>query len=110
MKNIIEITDVSFDFEVLQSSIPVLVDFWAPWCAPCKMLMPTLESVAEEFNGKIKIAKLNIDDNSNTPSHYNVRSIPTLILFNNKIILGTKIGSIAKAQLIEFIKTNISVI
>ena len=90
----IEITDASFKSEVTDSPIPVLVDFWAPWCGPCKMIAPVLEEIAQEYDGKAKIVKINIDDNQNTPAQFGVRSIPTLILFKN----GNEVEKIIGAQ------------
>ena len=90
----IEINDASFKAEVTDSPIPVLVDFWAPWCGPCKMIAPVLEELAQEFDGKAKIVKINIDDNQNTPAQFGVRSIPTLILFKN----GNEVEKIIGAQ------------
>ena len=90
----VEINDASFKSEVTDSPIPVLVDFWAPWCGPCKMIAPVLEELAQEYDGKAKIVKINIDDNQNTPSQFGVRSIPTLILFKN----GNEVEKIIGAQ------------
>ncbi len=90
----VEINDASFKTEVTDSPIPVLVDFWAPWCGPCKMIAPVLEELAQEYDGKAKIVKINIDDNQNTPAQFGVRSIPTLILFKN----GNEVEKIIGAQ------------
>ncbi len=90
----IEITDASFKSEVTDSPVPVLVDFWAPWCGPCKMIAPVLEEIAQEYEGKAKIVKINIDDNQNTAAQFGVRSIPTLILFKN----GNEVEKIIGAQ------------
>lgn len=90
----IEITDASFKSEVTDSPVPVLVDFWAPWCGPCKMIAPVLEEIAQEYEGKAKIVKINIDDNQNTAAQFGVRSIPTLILFKN----GNEVEKIVGAQ------------
>jgi thioredoxin 1 len=106
-KNIIAITDDSFEQDVLQSNLPVLVDFWAEWCGPCKMLSPVLDEIASQYAGKLVIAKLNIDENSSTPQRYGVRSIPTLMLFKDGNIEATKVGAAAKAQLAAFIDSNI---
>lgn len=105
-ENIINVTDSTFATEVLQSDIPVLVDFWADWCGPCKMLAPTLELVAQEFKGKVKVAKVNVDDNHQIPTTYNIRGIPTLILFKNGIAVATKVGSLTKSQLVDFLDSN----
>jgi len=95
----IEITDASFKSEVTDSPIPVLVDFWAPWCGPCKMIAPVLEEIAQEYDGKAKIVKINIDDNQNTPAQFGVRSIPTLILFKNGNEVEKVIGAQSKDKL-----------
>jgi thioredoxin 1 len=103
----IQVTDSSFESDVLNSKIPVLVDFWAEWCGPCKMIAPVLEEIAKEYAGKLKIAKLNIDDNSDTAPKFGVRSIPTLILFKNGNAESTKIGALSKSELTAFIEQNI---
>lgn len=105
--NIISISDESFDNEVLKSSTPVLVDFWAEWCNPCKAIAPILEEIAEHYQGKIKIAKLNIDENPETPVKYGVRGIPTLMIFKNGSCNATKVGILEKSQLSAFIDSNI---
>lgn len=105
--NIEIVTDSSFATEVLQANIPVLVDFWAEWCGPCKMLAPTLETIAAEFAGKVKIAKVNVDENSKTSTSYNIRGIPTLILFKNGTVVATKVGAATKVQIADFINTNL---
>lgn len=105
--NLINVTDDSFAQDVLQSSVPVLVDFWAPWCGPCRMLTPILEDLATQYLGKVKVAKVNIDENNMIASQYNVRSIPTLILFKNGEAVATKVGALPLAQLSSFIDSNI---
>ena len=104
---IIYITDASFDADVLKSGEPVLVDYWAEWCGPCKMIAPILDEIAEEYAGKVKIAKLNIDENPQTPPKYGIRGIPTLMLFKNGSVEATKVGAVSKSQLTAFIDSNL---
>ena len=106
-EKIVHLTDDSFESEVLQSAAPVLVDYWAEWCGPCKMIAPVLAEIADEYNGRIKIAKLNIDDNPNTPPRYGIRGIPTLMLFKDGEVEATKVGAVSKSQLTAFIDSNI---
>ena len=101
------VTDATFEAEVLQAQGPVLVDYWAEWCGPCKMIAPVLEDVAVEFAGKVKICKLNIDDNQATPPKYGVRGIPTLMLFKNGNVEATKVGALSKSQLVAFLESHI---
>lgn len=105
--NITNVTDHNFDTEVLKSDTPVLVDYWAEWCGPCKMIAPVLEKIAHEYGTTLKIVKLNIDDNPNTPPKYGIRGIPTLMLFKDGEVEATKVGAVSKSQLSEFIKNNI---
>lgn len=105
--NIVFITDDTFEQEVLQSQTPVLVDYWAEWCGPCKMIAPILDEVAKEYSGKLKVAKLNIDENASTPPKYGIRGIPTLMLFKNGNVEATKVGALSKSQLSAFIDSNI---
>jgi thioredoxin 1 len=105
--NILTVTDDSFDADVLGSELPVLVDFWAEWCGPCKMIAPVLEEIAEDYAGKLKIAKLNIDQNEATAPKFGIRSIPTLILFKNGAAEATKIGAMSKSELVAFIEQAI---
>ncbi len=106
-ERIVHITDDSFEQEVLQSSNPVLVDYWADWCGPCKMIAPVLDEIADEYEGKIRIAKLNIDENPNTPPRYGIRGIPTLMLFKDGEVEATKVGAVSKSQLTAFIDSNL---
>ena len=101
------VTDESFENEVLRSSQPVLVDYWAEWCGPCKMIAPILDEIAGEYNGKLRVAKLNIDDNPATPPRYGIRGIPTLMLFKNGNVEATKVGAVSKSQLTAFIDSNL---
>jgi len=101
------VSDDSFEQEVLQSAMPVLVDYWADWCGPCKMIAPILDEVAQEYAGKIKVAKLNIDENQQTPPKYGIRGIPTLMIFKNGNVEATKVGALSKSQLTAFIDSNV---
>ncbi len=104
---IVHVTDDSFDQEVLKSDKPVLVDFWAEWCGPCKMIAPILDEIATEYDGRIKVAKLDIDDNPQTPPKYGIRGIPTLMLFKNGEVEATKVGALSKSQLTAFLDQNL---
>lgn len=104
---IVYLTDATFEAEVLNSDQPVLVDYWAEWCGPCKMIAPILSEVAEMYEGKVKVAKLNIDENSETPPKYGIRGIPTLMLFKGGNIEATKVGALSKSQLMAFIDSNL---
>lgn len=105
--DIVYVTDDSFEEDVLKSDIPVLVDYWAEWCGPCKMIAPILEEVVGEYVGKLKIAKLNIDENSATPPKYGIRGIPTLMIFKDGDVEATKVGALSKSQLTAFIDSNL---
>jgi thioredoxin 1 len=105
--HIIHLSDAGFEQEVLQSDLPVLVDYWAEWCGPCKMIAPILDEISKEYAGRLKVAKLNIDDNQMTPPKYGIRGIPTLMLFKNGNVEATKVGALSKSQLTAFIDSNI---
>ena len=105
--SISHLTDETFEEEVIQSNMPVLVDYWAEWCGPCKMIAPILDSLTEEYAGKLKIAKLNIDDHQKTPQKYAVRGIPTLMIFKNGNVEATKVGALSKSELTAFIESNL---
>lgn len=102
-----EISDQSFEQDVLQSDTPVLVDYWAEWCGPCKAMTPVLQEIASDYSDRIKVAKLNIDDNPDTPPRYGIRGIPTLMLFKDGNVEATKVGAVSKSQLAAFIDSNI---
>lgn len=104
---IVHVTDETFDRDVLSADRPVLVDYWAEWCGPCKMINPILEEISEEYAGKLTIAKLNIDENPSTPPKYGIRGIPTLMLFKAGNVEATKVGAVSKSQLSAFIDSNL---
>ena len=101
------VSDASFDADVLKADLPVLVDYWAEWCGPCKMIAPILEEVAKEYDGKIQIAKMDVDANQAVPAQFGIRGIPTLILFKNGVVAAQKVGALGKGQLMSFIDNNI---
>jgi thioredoxin 1 len=102
---IVHVTDASFDAEVLKCDKPVLVDFWAAWCGPCKMIAPVLDELAKDFTGRVKICKMDVDASKETPAKFNIRGIPTLMIFKNGNLEGTKVGALSKVQLNEFINS-----
>ena len=107
MSNVVYASDVTFDSDVIKSEVPVLVDFWAEWCGPCRMLSPVLDQISEEYTGKLKIVKINVDESNVTAATYGVRGIPTLLLFKDGQVVDTKVGSLPKSQLTTFIDNNI---
>ena len=107
MSEVLHINDADFESVVVNSDIPVLLDFWAPWCGPCKMIAPVLDELAPEFAGKVKIVKMNVDDNQATPAQFGVRSIPTLLLIKNGQVVSTQVGALPKTQLANFINQHI---
>jgi len=106
-ENIVNVTDASFEEDVLKAEGAVLVDYWAEWCGPCKMIAPVLEEIAKEYGGQLKICKLNIDENSETPPKFGIRGIPTLMLFKGGNVEATKVGALSKSQLAAFIEANL---
>lgn len=106
-EHIHHVTDANFKSEVLESSVPVLVDYWAEWCGPCKMIAPILDEIAKDYAGKMKVAKLNIDENQKTPGEFGIRGIPTLMLFKGGNVEATKVGAVSKSQLAAFIDSNL---
>ena len=107
MSAIVTVTDDTFESEVLQADVPVLVDFWAPWCGPCKMIGPVLEELSGPYEGKMKICKMDVDENKATPAKFNIRGIPTLTIFKSGQAESTKVGALSKAQLTDFIDSNL---
>ena len=107
VEHIVHISDESFEEEVLQSERPVLIDYWAEWCGPCKMIAPVLDEIATEYSDRLKVVKLNIDDNPQTPPKYGIRGIPTLMVFKNGQVEATKVGAVSKAQLTAFIDDSL---
>ena len=107
-KNIIHLSDATFETEVLQSTVPVLVDYWAEWCGPCKMIAPVLDEAATTYKDKLQITKMNVDDNRDIPAKFGIRGIPTLMLFKNGQLAATKVGAMSKAQLTEFLEQQLA--
>ncbi len=106
-EHIVHVTDASFDSEVLSSDLPVLVDFWAEWCGPCKMIAPVLNEIADEYAGKIKVCKVDVDANPEVPPKFGIRGIPTLIIFKGGNAEATKVGALSKTQLTEFVEASV---
>ncbi len=106
-QNVSHTSDANFEAEVLKSDTPVLLDYWAEWCGPCKMIAPILDEVAEDFKGRVKVMKINIDENAQTPRKYNVRGIPTLMLFKGGDVAAQKVGALSKSQLAAFLEANL---
>lgn len=105
--NVSHVSDDTFETEVLQASEPVLVDYWAEWCGPCKMIAPIIDEISGEYGDRLKVVKLNIDENPKTPPKYSIRGIPTLMLFKNGNVEATKVGALSKSQLTAFIDSNL---
>jgi len=103
----ISITDASFEQDVIKSSKPVLLDFWAEWCGPCRQIAPSLDEISKEYEGKLTVAKINIDDNPNTPTQFGVRGIPTLMIFKDGQLAATKVGALPKSKLVEWVQQSL---
>lgn len=108
MSEVVHATDASFESDVLQSTIPVVLDFWAPWCGPCKMIAPILDDIAAELDGKVKVVKINVDENQQVAAQFGVRSIPTLVIFNEGKVAATQVGALPKNQLIALIEKSVA--
>jgi thioredoxin 1 len=106
-KHIVHVSDASFESDVLNGDLPVLVDFWAEWCGPCRMIAPILDEIADEYEGRLKVAKVNIDENPATPPRFNIRGIPTLIIFKEGTVAAQKVGAVSKSQLTALIDSTI---
>jgi thioredoxin 1 len=107
MSSIKQVSDTSFDQDVLKSDVPVLVDYWAEWCGPCRMIAPVLEEVSRDYSGRVQVAKLNVDDNQSIAQRFGVRGIPTLMLFRNGAVIGTSVGALSKSQLTLFLDSHL---
>lgn len=106
-QNVLEFTDANFDAEVLNSDLPVLVDFWAEWCAPCRMIAPTVDAIADEFAGRLKVGKVNVDFNNQTAARFMIRGIPTLLLFRGGKVVEQRVGAVGKADLVRMIEPHL---
>lgn len=106
-QNVLEFTDGNFDAEVLNSDLPVLVDFWAEWCAPCRMIAPTVDALAEEYAGRVKVGKVNVDYNSQTAARFMIRGIPTLLLFRGGKVVDQRVGAVGKAELVKMVEPHL---
>jgi thioredoxin 1 len=106
--NILEVKDSNFDTEVLKSEVPVLVDFWAEWCGPCKMMGPTVDAIATEYAGKLKVAKLDVDENGGTAMRYNIRGIPTLLLFKGGRVVEQRVGAVGKSEVLKMVQSHVA--
>ncbi len=106
--NIMDFSDTSWDQEVLTSEVPVLVDFWAEWCGPCRMMAPTVDAIAKEYSGKVKVGKLNVDDNGDTAMRYNIRGIPTLLLFKGGRVVEQRVGAVGKSEVQKMLNPHVT--
>jgi thioredoxin 1 len=107
-ENTLTFTDAKFDSEVLKSEVPVLVDFWAEWCGPCRQMTPTVDALAQEYDGKVKIGKMNVDENMDTPGRYNIRGIPTLLLFKGGRVVEQRVGALGKTDVQKMLDTHLA--
>jgi thioredoxin 1 len=107
-QNILTFTDGSFEADVLNSEVPVLVDFWAEWCGPCRMMGPTVDAISDEFAGRLKVGKVNVDDNGNTAMRYRIQGIPTLLLFKNGKVVDMRVGAVGKSEVLKMIEPHVS--
>lgn len=101
------VSDATFDQDVVKSDSPVLIDYWAEWCGPCKMIAPVLEEISKEYQGRLQVAKMNVDENQETPAKFGIRGIPTLMLFKNGAVVATKVGALSKSQLTAFLDSHL---